>query len=303
MRTSFTIQVAIGAVLGVLVSMPDIRAEEPLPQVSVGPQYESTHVYVAPQDFDRFVSSFIATFGGSKSGKAVLQITPTPSRTLWQAALTPAGMISVFAFETPIPYPFGVERTGYLVTDLDKAVTAARAAGADVFVSIFPDPIGRDAIIQWPGGVNMQLYWHKSPPSYAPLANVPENRVYVSALRADEFIRDFARFSHGKIVSDDRSAPGIEIGKPGTGYRRIRVESGFDKLVVLVSDGHLPWPYGRELMGYEVPDLTDALGRATGAGAIVLVQPFSSGGRESAMIQFPGGYIAEVHSANAANPH
>jgi hypothetical protein len=29
----------------------------------------------------------------------------------------------------------------------------------------------------------------------------------------------------------------------------------------------------------------------------VLVAPFLSEGRQSAMVQFPGGYIAEIHSA------
>jgi hypothetical protein len=28
----------------------------------------------------------------------------------------------------------------------------------------FDDPIGRDAVIQWSGGANMQLYWHTTPP-------------------------------------------------------------------------------------------------------------------------------------------
>jgi hypothetical protein len=32
------------------------------PTVAVGPQYDSTHVYVAPADFDRFVASLLATF-------------------------------------------------------------------------------------------------------------------------------------------------------------------------------------------------------------------------------------------------
>ena len=71
---------------------------------------------------------------------------------------TPADTLSVFGFKTPIPYPFGLERTGYLVTDMDAAVGAARAHGADVIVAPFSDPIGRDAIVQWPGGVNMQLF-------------------------------------------------------------------------------------------------------------------------------------------------
>src|SRR5580700_11095932 len=127
--------------------------------VAVGPQYDTTHVYVAPQDFDRFVASLIATFGGTTTKQGVFTVTPTPSSTMSQLALTPVGSISVFGFKTPIPYPFGLERTGYLVTDMDVAVRAARATGADVLVAPFNDPIGRDAVIQWPGGVNTQLYW------------------------------------------------------------------------------------------------------------------------------------------------
>ena len=57
---------------------------------------------------------------------------------------TPVGTVSLFGFKTQIPYPFGAERTGYLVTDLDAAVKAAQAAGADVLVATFPDPIGRN---------------------------------------------------------------------------------------------------------------------------------------------------------------
>ena len=64
-------------------------------------------------------------------------------------------------------------------------------------------------MIQWPGGVNMQLYWHTTPPSYPPLKTIPENRVYVSPERADVFTRSFLDFSHGKILSDDPRAPGI----------------------------------------------------------------------------------------------
>src|SRR6266478_6739392 len=129
----------------------------------VGPQYDTTHVYVQPEDFDKFVTSLVATFGGTTTKQGVFTVTPTPSSTMSQLVLTPAGTLSVFGFKTPIPYPFGIERTGYLVTDLGGATQAARAAGADVLVSPFDDPIGRDVVIQWPGGVNMQLYWHTTP--------------------------------------------------------------------------------------------------------------------------------------------
>src|ERR1700753_2888347 len=169
--------------------------------VAVGPQYDTTHVYVAPEDFDKFVASLVATFGGTTTKQGVFTVTPTPSLTMSQLVLTPAGSASVFGFKTPVPAPFGAERTGYLVTDMDAAVKAARATGADVIVAPFPDPIGRDAVIQWPGGVNMQLYWHTTKPSYATLQTIPENRVYVSPLRVKEFLRSFVVFSHGKIIS------------------------------------------------------------------------------------------------------
>jgi predicted enzyme related to lactoylglutathione lyase len=278
------------------------QATAATPNVAVGPQYDTTHVYVAPQDFDRFVASLIATFGGTTTKQGVFTVTPTPSSTMSQLVLTPVGSISVFGFKTPIPYPFGLERTGYLVTDLDAAVRVARSTGADVFVAPFNDPIGRDAIIQWPGGVNMQLYWHTAAPSYASLRSIPENRVYVSTDKADEFVRSFLAFSHGRVASDDAHAPGIEIGRSGDTYRRVRIESQFGKLTAFITDGHLPYPYGREMTGYEVANLGDTLAKAKAAGVETFVAPFTADQRTSAIVQFPGGYIAEIHSiANKAN--
>src|SRR6201993_5034746 len=156
--------------------------------VAVGPQYDTTHVYVTPENFDKFVASLIATFGGTTTKQGVFTATPTPSSTMSQLVLTPAGTVSVFGFKTPVPYPFGAERTGYLVTDLDEATRTAVEDGADVLVSPFNDPIGRDVIIQWPGGVNMQLYWHTTAPSYKALQTIPENRVYVSTNKVDAFL-------------------------------------------------------------------------------------------------------------------
>jgi hypothetical protein len=264
--------------------------------VAVDAQYDTTHVYVAPADFDTFVASLVATFGGTTSKKGVFTVTPTPSKTMSQLVLTPVGTLSVFGFETPIPYPFGSERTGYLVTDMDSAIRDARATGADILVSPFKDPIGLDAIIQWPGGVNTQLYWHTTAPSYAPLQSVPENRVYVSSNAVGTFVRSFRAFSHGEVISDDAHAPGVEIGRASDTYRRIRLQSKFGKVTVLVTDGHLPYPYGREMTGYEVADLSDTLTKAKAAGVAVLVGPYLADQRNAAMVQFPGGYIAEVHS-------
>jgi predicted enzyme related to lactoylglutathione lyase len=215
---------------------------------------------------------------------------------MWQAVSTPVGVLSVLGFTTPAPYPFGSERTGYLVTDMDAATRAARADGADVLVSPFNDPIGRDVIIQWPGGVNMQFYRHTTPSSSAPLQTIPENRVYVSADRVAAFIRSFLAFSRGRVISDDAHASGVEIGRATDTYRRIQIESKFGKMTVLVTDGHLPYPYGRETTGYEVRNLTDTLAKAKAAGVAILVAPYTADERNSAVVQFPGGYIAEIHS-------
>jgi hypothetical protein len=274
-------------------------ARDASPLVGVGAQYDTTHVYVAPEDSDKFVASFTATFGGQSTKQVVATVTPTPSSSTSQLIQTPVGTVSLFGFKTPIPYPFGAERSGYLVTDIDAAVKAARAAGADVLVAAFPDPIGRDVVIQWPGGVNMQLYWHTTKPNYAAHQTIPENRVYVSPDRANAFVRSFIRFSHGKIVSDDPRSPGIEIGRSKDTFRRIRIESVFGKVTVLTTDGLLPYPYGRELTGYEVQDIQGTLTKARAAGATTLVEPYRSDGRTAAIVQFPGGYIAEIH-ANAA---
>ena len=290
---------AAGAALSLLPAAPAI-ARTPAAAAAdfgVGAQYDTAHVYVAPEDFERFVASLLATFGGTTSKQGVFTVTPTPSSTMSQLVLTPAGTLSVFGFKTPVPWPFGAERTGYLVSDIDAAVEAARRAGADVLVKTFPDPIGRDVIVQWPGGVHMQLYWHTTAPSYPPLQTIPENRVYLSADRAAAFVRSFLAFSRGKVVSDDAHAPGVEIGRPGDTYRRIRIASSYGKLTVLVTDGHLPWPYGRETTGYEVGDLAATLDKAKAAGAQVLVDAYAADQRTEAMVQFPGGYVAEIHAA------
>jgi predicted enzyme related to lactoylglutathione lyase len=286
----------IVALAGASLSASADTAAAPTPVVAVGAQYDSTHVYVAPADFDRFVASFIATFGGKTSPRAVVTVTPTASTTLSQLVLTPVGTVSVFGFQTPIPYPFGAERTGYLVTDIAVAAAAAEANGAAVVVAPFNDPIGKDTIVQWPGGAYMQLYWHTVAPNYAPLATVPENRIYVPPAKADEFIRDFLAFSHGTVESDVARAPGVEIGRPTETYRRVRIMSAFGKMTVLVTDGVLPYPYGRETTGYEVADLAATLAKAQAAGASVLVAPYAADGRQAAIVQFPGGYVAEIHA-------
>ena len=267
------------------------------PQVGVGAQYDTTHVYVAPDDVDKFVASFLATFGGQSTKQVVATVTPTPSSTTSQLLQTPVGTVSSVRLQDADPLSFR-GRADRLSCDRygrsDPTCESVRRRRSGLLLPR-SDRAGR--VIQWPGGINMQLYWHTTKPSYAAFETVPENRVYVSPERADAFTRSFLCFSRGKVVSDDPRAPGVEIGRPNDTYRRIRIESVFGKMTVFVTDGHLPYPYGRELTGYQVADLKDTLSKATTSGATVLVEPFTSQGRESAMVQFPGGYVAEIHAS------
>jgi hypothetical protein len=55
---------------------------------------------------------------------------------------------------------------------------------------------------------------------------------------------------------------GARTDRTGNTYRRIRIASAFGKATVLVTDGHLPYPYGHETTGYEVSDLAATLAKA-----------------------------------------
>lgn len=301
-RENCLIALGQATILAAALLLPSATASSraqtpPAAGVAVGPQYDTTHVYIAPADLDAFVNSVVATFGGKPSKRMVANVLPVASSTEMQYVLTPVGALSIFAYQTPVPFPFGQERTGYLVTDMDQAIKAARAAGAEVVVEPFKDAIGIDAVIQWPGGVKMQLYWHFTPSTNPPLETIPENRVYVSRDQADNFVSCFVRFSHGKVVADDKHADATEIGRPGENYRRIRIESLFGNMQVLVTDGHLPYPFGLETTGYQVRDLGATLEMAKAAGVKILSPPYTSHDRTAVIVEFPGRYIAEIHSS------
>ncbi|KJK59114.1 glyoxalase [Saccharothrix sp. ST-888] len=298
MRSRFPVRLRLAALATALLALgpaTGLTAQAAEPTIAVGTQYDTTHVYVTPGAMDAFVTSWEAVFGGHHTQKALVTVTPTPSRTYSELVLSPVGTLSVFDYQTPAPYPFGAERTGWLVKDLDRGVRKAEQAGAAVVVAPFDDPIGRDAVVQFPGGIDAQLYWHTTPPSYPALATVPENRLYVPAGSLHAFLRSYLRFTGGRVVSDDSRAPGAELGLPGSTYHRIRITGPFGDTAVLATDGHLPYPFGRELTGYQVDDLTATLARARTAGAQVLWGPQTAGGRDSALVQFPGGYLAELH--------
>jgi hypothetical protein len=46
-----------------------------------------------------------------------------------------------------------------------------------------------------------------------------------------------------------------------------------------------------------VADLRETLTKAKTSGATVLIEPYKAEQREAVVVQFPGGYIAEIHSA------
>src|SRR5260370_16888640 len=71
----------------------------------VGAQYDTTHVYVQPEEFDKFVASLLATFGGSATKEGVFTVTPTPIKTMSQLLLTPPAPLSAFAFQSSVPFP------------------------------------------------------------------------------------------------------------------------------------------------------------------------------------------------------
>lgn len=291
---SFMIALILLATLPITAQDPQSDSQSAR-SVAVAPQYDTTHVYVAPDQVDAFVRQFLGTFGGKSTKQVIATVTPTPSSTSSQLLQTPSGTVSLFGFRTPIPAPFGSERTGLLVSDLDAAVVSAHAAGAEVIVSPFPDPIGRDVVIRFPGGLITQLYWHTTAPSYAAFKSVPENRVYISPDRAQEYLHSFLQFSQGKVISDEGSAAGSEIGRSGYTFRRVELTSTFGKMLVLVTDGLLPYPYGRETTGYEVSNLKETLDKATSLGARILVPPVQAAGRKTTIVEFSGGYIVEVH--------
>jgi hypothetical protein len=85
------------------------------------------------------------------------------------------------------------------------------------------------------------------------------------------FTHSFLEFSHGKMLSDDLHAPGIEIGRssgtfpPNPDLVAIRATRCF------VTDGQLPYPYGRETTRYEVTSLDETLAKAKSAGVRFLL--------------------------------
>ncbi|MGW5465364.1 hypothetical protein [Streptomyces sp. NPDC003996] len=123
--------------------------------------------------------------------------------------------------------------------------------------------------------------------------------MYLPPDAVSAFLRSCLKFTSGVVESDVPKANASEIGLPSQTFRRIRLTSPFGRTVISVTHGHLPYPYGHETTGYKVANLATTLSKAKAADATVLSGPHLSGGRHSAIVTFPGGYVAEIHDSNS----
>lgn len=259
-----------------------------------GPDYDSTHIYTTMADVDPLTEQLVAVFGGEVKTYGELNICPQPSLAVVSVILSPYGLLSTFAFSTPVPYPFGQDKHGYRINDRAEMVARADAAGLDLAVAPFDDLGGLQVILRLPGGSALQLYEPPAEMGFPVVQHVPEARLYLGPRTIDPFLEAFATVTLGSVVRDDREADASEVGHEGT-FRRVEFESGYGRLLVLQTNGHQPYPYGWDFTGFAVDDLARKLDAATIAGAQVLIEPHEANGRTSAMVQFRGGFVAELH--------
>lgn len=95
---------------------------------------------------------------------------------------------------------------------------------------------------------------------------MPDNRVYVPGDSLSAFLKSYLAFTRGCVTLDDPHA-----------------------------DGDYIYPFGNEVSGIAVPNLTTTLAKAQANGATVLWGPYAGQGGASAMVRFPGGFITEIH--------
>ena len=75
---------------GLLASAPAAHGAQASRQgaATAGPQYDTAHVYIAPSIVSAFVTSWETTFGGTNTTPKVTDVTPTPSETISELALS-----------------------------------------------------------------------------------------------------------------------------------------------------------------------------------------------------------------------
>ncbi|WIX77247.1 hypothetical protein QRX50_38515 [Amycolatopsis carbonis] len=294
--------VVAAAVAGAVVAVssgsaegaPDAAAWR-TPVKAFGVEYDASHVYLQHGKLPAFIKSWEATFGGTDNGQNTFQITPTPSKALASIIHSPVGLLAAYDYQTPVPFPFGAEQTGFGVHDPDLGADAALRSGAAVTVTPWTGPVGREAVVQFPGGFASQIWKQFDMSGFTPLTTQPEFRVYLPETTVNAFLASYLKFTGGSVISDVRKADGGEVGAPGTTYHRIRIKTQFGNTVVLAGNGDWTYPYGRDTTGYTVSDVNATVAKAAANGATVLSGPYKSKDRTSVILQFPGGYIAEVH--------
>lgn len=252
--------------------------------LSVGPQYGTTHVYVDPSTQEAFTRSFIQTFGGESV--AALENDA-------HSVASPSGTVSLYSAQSADST--NSASIGYLVLDLDHAISSAQKSGARLIAGPVQGALGRSAVIQWPGGIKTGLYQDEHRPNLPPLAARPDQRVHIAPAEVDGFVKAFLHFSKGTLMFDSPRRDAAEIGKPGESYRLVRLVSPFGNILIVASQNPLAPPFGTESTGYEVQDLSATLDRAQAAGAKVVSGPYKAVDHTTAMLTFPGGYTAEVH--------
>ncbi|RJQ76638.1 hypothetical protein D5S17_17385 [Pseudonocardiaceae bacterium YIM PH 21723] len=150
------------------------------PARAYGVQYDASHVYVEHGKLPDFIASWEGTFGGTHNPPTVFGITPTPSKALASIIHSPVGLLAAYDYQTPVPFPFGSEQTGFGVHDPDSAVAVARRSGATAPVAPWTGPVGREAVIRFPGGFSSQIWEQFDMFGFPPLTTQPEFRVYLS---------------------------------------------------------------------------------------------------------------------------
>ena len=141
-------------------------------------------------------------------------------QTMSQLVLTPAGSVSVFGFKTPMPYPFGRRTHGLSGDRSRRRRRAAQADGADVLVSSVQRsdrPGRRDPVARRREHAALLAHDAALVPA---LKTIPENRVYVSPERANDFSQLSRRFRTGKVGRTMRTRRVSRSGASPIPYRR-----------------------------------------------------------------------------------
>ena len=127
----------LAAVLMSAASALGVAREPATAGFAMGPQHDTTHVYVPVAEFDEFIRGFVATFGGKASG---------------------CGRTTLIVTDGAPPWSYGHELTGYEVAVLKG--TPARAQGGGVKLLVPTDTVGgrSAAIAPFPGGYIAELH-------------------------------------------------------------------------------------------------------------------------------------------------